>query len=89
MCVMRTAVCLTEAQASPDVLKALAKELNELKTRFLQDLKKDVLHRVSVFPEEELLMDVTAGFERRTRDCVQTRVNIAETPDHVTNAFSF
>ncbi|XP_067224714.1 L-seryl-tRNA(Sec) kinase isoform X2 [Chanodichthys erythropterus] len=78
-----------EAQASPDVLKALAKELNELKTRFLQDLKKDVLHRVSVFPEEELLMDVTAGFERRARDCVQTRVNIAESPDHVTNAFSF
>ncbi|XP_048025731.1 L-seryl-tRNA(Sec) kinase-like isoform X1 [Megalobrama amblycephala] len=78
-----------EAQASPDVLKALAKELNELKTRFLQDLKKDVLHQVSVFPEEELLMDVMAGFERRTRDCVQTRVNITETPDHVTNAYSF
>lgn len=68
-----TAVCLTESQASPDTLKALAKELNELKTRFLLDLKKDVLHRVSVFPEEEL-PDVAAEFERRTRDCVQTRV---------------
>ncbi|CAM4712782.1 unnamed protein product [Leuciscus chuanchicus] len=47
-----------EAQASPDVLKALAKELNELKTRFLQDLKKDL----PPFPEEKLL-----AFEHRTR----------------------
>lgn len=51
-------LCLIEAQASPDVLKALAKELNELKSRFLQDLKKDL----PPFPEEKLL-----AFEHRTR----------------------
>ncbi|KAK2875980.1 hypothetical protein Q8A67_020076 [Cirrhinus molitorella] len=61
-----------EGQASPDVLKALAKELNELKAAFLQELRKDVLHRVSVFPEEpldmeKLLMDVSAAFQRRSR----------------------
>ncbi|KAL0178821.1 hypothetical protein M9458_024263, partial [Cirrhinus mrigala] len=62
-------------QASPDVLKVLAKELNELKTAFLQELKKDVLHRVSVFPEEpvdmeKLLMDVSAAFQRRSHQIV-------------------
>ncbi|XP_050980024.1 L-seryl-tRNA(Sec) kinase isoform X2 [Labeo rohita] len=69
------AVTSARGQASPDVLKALAKELNELKTAFLQELKKDVLHRVSVFPEEpvdteKLLMDVSAAFQRRSHQIV-------------------
>uniref|UniRef100_A0A673FQK6 L-seryl-tRNA(Sec) kinase-like n=1 Tax=Sinocyclocheilus rhinocerous TaxID=307959 RepID=A0A673FQK6_9TELE len=71
---------LTSArQASPDVLKALAKALNELKTVFLQELKKDVLHRVSVFPEEpvdmeKLLMDVSAAFQRHSHEIVSKHV---------------
>ncbi|XP_016403572.1 L-seryl-tRNA(Sec) kinase-like, partial [Sinocyclocheilus rhinocerous] len=68
-----------EGQASPDVLKALAKALNELKTVFLQELKKDVLHRVSVFPEEpvdmeKLLMDVSAAFQRHSHEIVSKHV---------------
>lgn len=69
-------MCLvTEGQASPVVLKALAKALNELKTAFLQELKKDVLHRVSVFPEEpvdmkKLLVDVSVAFQRRSHEIV-------------------
>uniref|UniRef100_A0A9J8BL32 Phosphoseryl-tRNA kinase n=1 Tax=Cyprinus carpio carpio TaxID=630221 RepID=A0A9J8BL32_CYPCA len=64
-----------EGQASPVVLKALAKALNELKTAFLQELKKDVLHRVSVFPEEpvdmkKLLVDVSVAFQRRSHEIV-------------------
>ncbi len=67
-------MCLvTEGQASAQ--KALAKALIELKTAFLQQLKKDVLHRVSVFPEEpvdmeKLLMAVSAAFQRRSREIV-------------------
>ncbi|XP_026077974.1 L-seryl-tRNA(Sec) kinase-like isoform X2 [Carassius auratus] len=62
-------------QASPDVMKALAKALIELKTVFLKELKKDVLGRVSVFPEEpvdveKLLMDVSAMFQRRSHEIV-------------------
>ncbi|KAF4106216.1 hypothetical protein G5714_012206 [Onychostoma macrolepis] len=64
-----------EGQASPDAQKALAKALIELKTAFLQELKKDVLHRVSVFPEEpvdmeKLLMAVSAAFQRRSHEIV-------------------
>ncbi|XP_056089758.1 L-seryl-tRNA(Sec) kinase [Rhinichthys klamathensis goyatoka] len=61
-----------EAQASPDVLKALAKELNEMKTRFLQDLKKDR----PLFPEEELL-----AFERRTRQTLSE--HLRHTPEEL------
>ncbi|XP_016323868.1 L-seryl-tRNA(Sec) kinase [Sinocyclocheilus anshuiensis] len=67
------ALTSAHGQASPDVLKALAKALNELKTVFLQELKKDVLHRVSVFPEE-LLMDVSAAFQRHSHEIVSKHV---------------
>ncbi|XP_043087064.1 L-seryl-tRNA(Sec) kinase isoform X2 [Puntigrus tetrazona] len=68
-----------EGQASPDEQKALAKALTELKTAFLQELKKDVLHRVSVFPDEpvdveQLLMNVSAAFQRRSREIVCKRL---------------
>ncbi|XP_058649036.1 uncharacterized protein LOC131550703 isoform X3 [Onychostoma macrolepis] len=69
------AVASARGQASPDAQKALAKALIELKTAFLQELKKDVLHRVSVFPEEpvdmeKLLMAVSAAFQRRSHEIV-------------------
>ncbi|XP_052426695.1 L-seryl-tRNA(Sec) kinase isoform X2 [Carassius gibelio] len=66
-------VASARGQASPDVMKALTKALIELKTVFLQELKKDVLHRVSVFPEEpvdveKLLEDVSTAFQRRLHE---------------------
>lgn len=72
-CVLFLLCLITEGQASPDVMKALTKALIELKTVFLQELKKDVLHRVSVFPEEpvdveKLLVDVSTAFQRRLHE---------------------
>ncbi|XP_051530265.1 L-seryl-tRNA(Sec) kinase-like [Myxocyprinus asiaticus] len=73
--ISQTVTSARENQASSVVLKALAKELNELKTRFLRELKKEVLHRVSVCPEEpvnteKLLMDAARAFERDTHEIV-------------------
>lgn len=79
--VSQTVASAREGQASPDVMKALTKALIELKTVFLQELKKDVLHRVSVFPEEpvdveKLLVDVSVAFQRRLHEilCKHTTV---------------
>ncbi|KAK7122165.1 hypothetical protein R3I94_019320 [Phoxinus phoxinus] len=65
-----------EAQASPDVLKALAKELNKMKTRFLQDLKNNV----PLFPEEKLLV-----FERRTRQTLSEHLRNIPDSEHLRN----
>ncbi|XP_056626679.1 L-seryl-tRNA(Sec) kinase isoform X2 [Triplophysa dalaica] len=66
------------AQASSDVLKDLAKELNELKTHFLQELKKEILHQMSLCPEEpmnteKLLMTAARAFDRDTQAQLQQR----------------
>ncbi|KAA0724807.1 L-seryl-tRNA(Sec) kinase [Triplophysa tibetana] len=67
-----------EDQASSDVLKDLAKELNELKTHFLKELKKEILHQMSLCPEEpmnteKLLMTAARAFERDTQAQLQQR----------------
>ncbi|XP_077055933.1 uncharacterized protein pstk isoform X2 [Siphateles boraxobius] len=62
-----------EALASPDVLKALAKELNEMKTRLLQDMKKDL----PLFPEEKLL-----AFERRTHQTLSEHLRNTTDSEH-------
>lgn len=69
-----------ENQASSDVLKVLAKELNVLKTRFLQELKTELHHQVSLSPEEpidieKLLMTAERAFKRDTQNCIQTQIN--------------
>ncbi|XP_051523921.1 L-seryl-tRNA(Sec) kinase-like [Myxocyprinus asiaticus] len=73
--ISQTMTSACENQASSGVLKVLAKELNKLKTRFLLELKKEVLHQVSVCPEEsvnteKLLMDVSRAFERDIHEIV-------------------
>ncbi|XP_057215018.1 L-seryl-tRNA(Sec) kinase isoform X2 [Triplophysa rosa] len=77
MCRRLISQAMTSArdQASSDVLKDLAKELNELKTHFLQELKKEMFHQMSLCPEEpmnteKLLMTAARTFERDAQHCV-------------------